>query len=297
MTSQTVYGVALPIILFLILLEAILSAKRHKAYYKRADTWASLGLLLGNIVINGLTIGTVQAFYFYLYQFRAFDISVLFPAWAQWLLAFVAIDFVFYWYHRASHRTRGLWAIHMNHHSSEEMNFVVAFRQAWLGPLSKIPFFLSLPLLGLDPSITMVAGVAATLWGVWGHTQIIGKLGPLEWVFNTPSHHRVHHGTNPQYIDKNYGNLFIVWDRIFGTFEPEDQEVVYGLTKNVNTFNPFVITIMGWRELMADIKVAPRLADKFFYPFAPLEWIAPGVTACEPENLESSALSRDAPNR
>ncbi|MEH6570162.1 MAG: sterol desaturase family protein [Halioglobus sp.] len=296
MTTQAVYGVALPIILALILLEAILGAKRHRAYYKRADTLASLGLLLGNILINALTIGTVQGFYFYLYQFRAFEISALLPLWAQWLLAFVAIDFVFYWYHRASHSTRGLWAIHMNHHSSEEMNFVVAFRQAWLGPLSKIPFFLSLPLLGLDPSITMVAGVAATLWGVWGHTQIIGKLGPVEWLFNTPSHHRVHHGTNVQYIDKNYGNLFIIWDRMFATFEPENETVVYGLTKNVNTFNPFVITIMGWQTLLADIKVAPRLADKLFYPFAPLEWVAPVGTACEQESLESSAGPKGTPS-
>jgi alkylglycerol monooxygenase len=272
MTSQSVYAVAIPIILALIILEAILSATRHKSYYKKGDTWASLGLLLGNIIVNAAIIGSVQALYFSVYQFRLFDIATSIPLWAQWIMAFTAIDFVFYWYHRASHRSRVLWAIHMNHHSSEEMNFVVAFRQAWLGPLSKIPFFISLPLIGLDPSITIVAGVAATLWGVLGHTQIVGKLGALEWILNTPSHHRVHHGTNPQYLDKNYGNLFIIWDRMFGTFEEEQETVVYGLTHNVNTFNPITITLMSWQQLYADIKAASSSADKCWYPFAPPEW-------------------------
>ena len=130
--------------------------------------------------------------------------------------------FSFYIYHRISHRSRFLWAIHMSHHSSQEMNFAVSFRQAWLGPISKIPFFITLPLIGLDPTIIAVAGVISTLWGVFGHTKAIGK-SPIEWIFNTPSHHRVHHGANKQYIDKNYGNLLIIWDRFFGTFEPEKQ--------------------------------------------------------------------------
>jgi alkylglycerol monooxygenase len=272
MTSQSVYAVAIPIILALIILEATLGATRRKSYYKMGDTWASLGLLLGNIIVNAAIIGSVQALYFSVYQFRLFDVATSLPPWAQWILAFTAIDFVFYWYHRSSHRSRVLWAIHMNHHSSEEMNFVVAFRQAWLGPLSKIPFFISLPLIGLDPSITIVAGVAATLWGVLGHTQIVGKLGALEWILNTPSHHRVHHGTNPQYLDKNYGNLFIIWDRMFGTFEEEQETVVYGLTQNVNTFNPITITLMGWRQLYADIKAAPAFTDKCWYPFFPPQW-------------------------
>ena len=121
----------------------------------------------------------------------------------------------------------------MSHHSSEEMNFAVSFRQAWFGPISKVPFFMVLPILGLDPLMIAVAGVISTLWGVVGHTQIIGKLGPLEWLFNTPSHHRVHHGSNPEYIDKNYGNLLIIWDRLFGTFQPEERPVNYGLVNNV----------------------------------------------------------------
>jgi len=111
-----------------------------------------------------------------------------------------------------------------------------------------------LPLIGLDPTIIAVAGVMSTLWGIIGHTQIVGKLGPLEWVFNTPSHHRVHHGSNKQYIDKNYGNLLIIWDRMFGTFEPEREQVQFGLVNNVNTYNPVKITFMAWSSIWQDMK-------------------------------------------
>ena len=131
------------------------------------------------------------SFHFYLYQFKLFDLVNLMPIWAAWVLTFILIDLVFYVYHRLSHKVRFLWAIHMSHHSSEEMNFAVSFRQAWFGPISKIPFFAVLPIIGLEPTMIAVAGVISTLWGVVGHTQIINKLGPLEWVFNTPSHHRL----------------------------------------------------------------------------------------------------------
>ena len=126
-----------------------------------------------------------------------------------------------------------------------------------------------LPILGLDPLMIAVAGVISTLWGVVGHTQIIGKLGPLEWLFNTPSHHRVHHGSNPEYIDKNYGNLLIIWDRLFGTFQPEESPVNYGLVNNVNTFNPIKITFMGWQSMMLDIKKAKNYKEVFSTIFGP----------------------------
>jgi|TARA_B100001093_G_C26516267_1_gene879763 sterol desaturase/sphingolipid hydroxylase (fatty acid hydroxylase superfamily) len=155
----------------------------------------------------------------------------------------------------------------MNHHSSEEMNFLVSFRQAWFGPISKIPFFIILPLVGLDPTIIAIAGVISTLWGIVGHTQVINKLGPLEWIFNTPSHHRVHHGSNEEYIDKNYGNLLIIWDRMFGTFEPEKAPVKYGLVNNVDTFNPVKITFMEWSKIFEDLYQAKnfRHASRLFF--------------------------------
>ena len=191
------------------------------------------------------------------------------PIWALWIATFVMIDLVFYIYHRISHRVNFLWAIHMSHHSSEEMNFAVSFRQAWFGPVSKIPFFMMMPLIGFDPTIIAVAGVISTLWGIVGHTQIVGKLGPLEWIFNTPSHHRVHHGANSQYIDKNYGNLLIIWDRMFGTFEPEKESVKYGLVNNVNTFNPTKITFMGWQQIYKDMMGAKNINEAMYFFFGP----------------------------
>ena len=272
MTELTVtqaYFIGAPIVLGMIFIEALLSNLQNKGLYNKQDTLCTIGLLAGNIVMVFAIKGATLAFHFYLYQFRLFDLNNLLPIWAIWTIAFISIDFIFYFFHRLSHRTRFLWAIHMSHHSSEEMNFAVSFRQAWFGPLCKIPFFIVLPLIGLDPTIVAVAGVVSTLWGIVGHTQVIGRLGLLEWVFNTPSHHRVHHGANEEYIDKNYGNLLIVWDRLFGTFEPEKEPVKYGLVSNVNTFNPVKITFMAWQEIAKDIRRAEHFNEVLRFLFGP----------------------------
>ena len=269
LTIVEVYAIGLPIILAMILVETLISGLNKKSLYKNKDTLCTSGLLLGNILMGFAIKGATLGLHIFLYQFRVFDLANVIPLWAMWLMTFILIDFVFYIYHRLSHRVRFLWAIHMSHHSSEEMNFAVSMRQAWLGPVSKIPFFIVLPILGLDPTIIAVAGVISTLWGVVGHTQIVGKLGPLEWILNTPSHHRVHHGANAEYIDKNYGNLLIIWDRMFGTFEPEKAKVKYGLVNNVNTFNPIKITFMGWQSMMQDIQKAKNYREVFSTIFGP----------------------------
>ena len=262
LTVTDVYIIGLPIIFMLMMAEATVSQYQNKKYYKNKDTLCTSGLVVGNILISLIIKGATLALHFYLYQFRVFDIYNSIPVWLLWVLSFVLIDFVFYIYHRCSHKIRFLWAIHMSHHSSEEMNFGVSLRQAWLGPVSKIPFFAILPLIGFDPTVIAVAGVISTLWGVVGHTQMVGKLGPLEWILNTPSHHRVHHGSNPEYIDKNYGNLLIIWDRLFGTFEPEKAKVTYGLVNNVNTFNPIKITLMDWQAMLREIKEKEKVSEK-----------------------------------
>tara|TARA_B100000809_G_scaffold251167_1_gene284377 strand:- start:690 stop:1523 length:834 start_codon:yes stop_codon:yes gene_type:complete len=266
---NSIYVVALPIILLMIFVEVLVANAKNISAYKTNDSLGTLGLLTGNILMAVSIKGFTLAFHLFLYEFRVFDLVSLIPIWFLWLMTFVLIDFIFYFYHRISHRSRFLWAIHMSHHSSEEMNFAVAYRQAWLGPISKIPFFMILPLIGLDPTMIAVAGVLSTLWGIVGHTQIINKLGPFEWIFNTPSHHRVHHGSNAQYIDRNYGNLLIIWDRFFGTFEPENEPVKYGLVKNVNTFNPIKITFMGWQEIYQDIKNSKSSKEALGHFFGP----------------------------
>ncbi len=268
-TVAEVYAIGLPIIYGMIALEAIFSSFANKSFYRLDDTLCTAGLLIGNILIGFAAKGLSFSIHIFLYQFRLIDLASLIPVWLMWVLAFVLIDLFFYIYHRLSHKVRFLWAIHMSHHSSEEMNFAVSLRQAWFAPLSKIPFFLILPLLGLDPTIVVIAGVISTLWGVVGHTQIVDKLGPLEIIFNTPSHHRVHHGANKEYIDKNYGNLFIIWDKMFGTFEPEHATVKYGLVNNVDTFNPIKITFMGWRAILKDVRNAQSLREVISVIFGP----------------------------
>ena len=269
LTVTYVYAIGAPIVLAIIMAEVLFSSFYNKNLYKKNDTLCTIGLLSGNIFMVFALKGATLALHFYLFQFKIFNLTEILPIWVLWLITFLAIDLVFYFYHRISHRVNFLWAIHMSHHSSEEMNFAVSFRQAWFGPLSKIPFFMILPLIGFDPTIVAVAGVVSTLWGIVGHTQIIGKLGPLELIFNTPSHHRVHHGSNKQYIDKNYGNLLIIWDRMFGTFEPENEPVKFGLVRNVNTFNPTKITFMGWTDIFKSIKNASSFNEVIYYLFGP----------------------------
>ena len=272
MTEFDIYAYGVPIVLFLIAAEVIYSTVNGLDLYKFRDTLAGLGLLIGNFMVGLLTKSSIFFLYVYLYQFKFITVNELLPTWAVWIVTFVMIDFVYYWYHRFSHRVRFMWAVHMNHHSSEEMNFTVSLRQAWFGPITKVPFFIVMPLIGFDPIITAVAGVASTLWGVIGHTQWIRRLGVLEYILVTPSSHRVHHGSNECYIDKNYGNLLIVWDRLFGTFAEEIEPVRFGIRENVKTFNPIKITFMFWQQMVSDFKNSKNQKERLLSFFGKPEW-------------------------
>ena len=272
MTEFDVYLYGVPIVLFLITIEVAYSILYGLNFYKLKDTLAGLGLLIGNFVIGLLSKSSIFFLYLYLYQYKLIEVNNLIPTWLVWVITFIMIDFIYYWYHRCSHRVRFLWAVHMNHHSSEEMNFTVSLRQAWFGPITKIPFFIFMPLVGFDPIITAVAGVASTLWGVIGHTQWIKRLGILEFIFVTPSSHRVHHGSNECYIDRNYGNLLIIWDRLFGTFAEEIEPVKFGIRDNVKTYNPIKITFMFWGQMISDFKESTTTKEKLLSFFGRPEW-------------------------
>ena len=272
MTEFDIYAYGVPIVLLLIAAEVIYSTVNGLGLYKFRDTLAGLGLLIGNFMVGLLTKSSIFFLYVYLYQFKFITVNELLPTWAVWIVTFVMIDFVYYWYHRFSHRVRFMWAVHMNHHSSEEMNFTVSLRQAWFGPITKVPFFIVMPLIGFDPIITAVAGVASTLWGVIGHTQWIRRLGVLEYILVTPSSHRVHHGSNECYIDKNYGNLLIVWDRLFGTFAEEIEPVRFGIRENVKTFNPIKITFIFWKQMISDFKNSKNQKERLLSFFGKPEW-------------------------
>ena len=272
MTEFDIYLYGIPVVLALIFLEVAYSTIYGLKLYNFKDTLAGLGLLVGNFVIGLLTKSSIFLLYVYVYQFKIIIVNDLMPFWLVWVITFITIDFIYYWYHRMSHRVRFMWAVHMNHHSSEEMNFTVSLRQAWFGPITKVPFFVLMPLIGFDPIITAVAGVASTLWGVIGHTQWIRRLGPFEYIFVTPSSHRVHHGSNESYIDKNYGNLLIIWDRLFGTFAEEIEQVKFGIRDNVKTFNPIKITFMFWQQMISDFKQSTSIKAKFLSFFGKPEW-------------------------
>jgi alkylglycerol monooxygenase len=261
---------AVPVLIALIVVEVVIGVLRQRQSYLWQDTATSLSMLAGNIFFNLLLQGITLGFYYWIYQFRILDIS---NTWGTWLLLVVLIDLNFYWFHRASHRIRVLWAVHVNHHSSEYLNLGTALRQAWFGPVVRWLFFWPLVLIGFDPLMFLSAGAVSTIAGFWVHTEQVRKMPRwFEYVFNTPSHHRVHHGSNPEYIDKNYANLFILWDRWFGSFAPEHAQVRYGLTKNIHTYNPLKVVFHELLAIGKDVKNARTRAERLRYIFSPPDW-------------------------
>lgn len=209
--------------------------------------------LAGMHQLSDLVTGLLVAhLYLWLFGWRLMEIEMgLF----SFLCLMILQDFCYYWFHRASHRTRWMWASHVAHHSSERMNFSTAFRQSLMYPISGMwVFWLPLVIIGFEPKWVVFVVLLNLGLQFFVHTQWIRTLGPLEWVFNTPSHHRVHHGRNPQYIDKNYAGVLIIWDKLFGTFEPEVETVRYGTTKPVNSDNPLTVTFQEWKLIFQDLR-------------------------------------------
>ena len=261
---------ALPLFALLMLAEAVITATRGEPAYAWRDFGGSMSQLAMNIAAKlGLDV-LIIALHFWLYQYRLFDFG---SGPLQWLFTLFVLDFFFYWYHRASHRSRFLWCAHVVHHSSEHMNFGTALRQSPTGPLTRALFYWPLPLLGFDPLVIASAGAVATIYGFWTHTKTIGKLwSPIEWLFVTPSHHRAHHGSNPEYIDKNYANFLIIWDRLFGTFVEENAPVRYGLINNINTYNPIKIGFSDWYKLFRDSARTTKLSETIQLWLKPPGW-------------------------
>jgi sterol desaturase/sphingolipid hydroxylase (fatty acid hydroxylase superfamily) len=237
--------------------------------YDARDTAASLAMGLGNVGIAAVVKVATVGLWFALAELAPWKLP---NAWWTWVLLFFADDLAYYAFHRTSHEVRLFWAAHVNHHSSQRYNLSTALRQSWTTPLSGIPFWLPLPLLGFEPWMILTQQAVSLLYQYWLHTESIGRLGPLELVLNTPSHHRVHHGTNPEYLDRNHGGILILWDRLFGTFAPERAPVTYGLTKNLETHNPLVIAFHDFVQMARDVAAAPTLAAKLGYVFGPPGW-------------------------
>ncbi|MGL4898679.1 MAG: sterol desaturase family protein [Shewanella sp.] len=243
-----------PLFFLCILLEWYVGTRRQalplSARYHGREVWCNFTLAAmhqASDLLCGLLVAKV---YLAAFGWKLFDITLT-PL--SFIALMVAQDFCYYWFHRASHRVRWMWAAHVVHHSSEHMNFSTAFRQSLMYPLAGMwLFWLPLILIGFDPQWVIFTVLLNLGLQFFVHTQSIKSLGPLEWLLNTPSHHRVHHGRNAQYIDKNYAGIFIVWDKLFGTFAAETETVVYGITKPVNSVNPLRVTFREWQDMLTE---------------------------------------------
>ncbi|MEX2504707.1 MAG: sterol desaturase family protein [Egicoccus sp.] len=257
-------------------LEDMVEQGRLVAGYELKDTMASLTMGIGSLIVPVVITSLLGlGGYVLVWNLTPLDLG---SGWVAWAVALVGKDLGYYFFHRASHENRFLWAAHVVHHSSEKYNLSTALRQSWT-PLTSWIFYVPLVLLGVNPAILIMSGAINLLYQFWIHTEAIDKMwAPFEYVFNTPSHHRVHHGTNPQYLDKNYGGILIVWDRWFGSFEPEVEPVRYGLTKNIETYNPLVIATHEYAAIWRDAK-----ADTSWRHRAGRLWHGPGW---QPEALE-----------
>lgn len=223
--------------------------------YDLVDTRTSLTMGIGNVIINVGWKLVVVLVYTVLYELTPLRLS---PSdWWVWVLLFFADDLAYYWFHRVSHESRVFWASHVVHHSSQHYNLSTALRQTWV-PVTYFPFWLPLALMGFPPWMILLAQAWSLIYQFWIHTERVHRLPRwAEAVLNTPSHHRVHHGSNQQYLDKNYAGILIIWDRLFGTYEPEGERVRYGLTKNIETHNPVKVAFHEYIALWHDIRRAP----------------------------------------
>ncbi len=263
---------AIPAFIILVIAEWYYSYKEQKELYETKDAFSSMALGIGNVVSGFASKLLVFGTGMFLYQFRIFTLESSW--WWVWVLAFFADDFSYYWFHRLSHHIRFFWASHVVHHSSQRYNLAAALRQTWTGNFTgAFLFWMWMPLLGFHPLMIMLMQQISLIYQFWIHTETIRRLPRwIEFIFNTASHHRVHHSSDLKYLDKNHAGILIIWDRMFGTFQPEEEKPKYGLTKNVNTFNPVTIAFHEWVNLSRDIARGKTLGNAVKYMVNPPGW-------------------------
>ena len=273
--EQWLILISTPIFIIVIGLELLLSHLQHQKAYTFKDSVANVYLMLLNTGID-LTFRIVYLAilnYFYLHARISITQGVLY-----WFILVILEDFLYYWLHRFDHEIRLFWAIHVTHHSSQKLNFTVGFRSSVFQPLYRFIYFIPLALLGFRPLDIAFIYSATQIWGIFVHTELIHKMGWLEYFMVTPSHHRVHHGSNPKYLDKNMGMFLIIWDKLFGTFQPElaadtYQPIVYGLTKNIEYPNSLSLIFHEWKQIWQDTtQKGINFKTRLYYLFGPPGW-------------------------
>lgn len=263
---------AVPLFVLLIVIEMLWARRHAPEKYEPRDTLTSLAFGLGSTVAGALTAGAVLALFHWAWQFRLFDIGW---AWWAWIACFILDDLAYYLFHRSAHRVRWFWASHVNHHSSQHYNLSTALRQSWTGFIALgFIFRLPLALIGFHPAMILFCGALNLIYQFWIHTEAIGRLPRwFEAVMNTPSHHRVHHATNPRYLDANYAGTFIVWDKMFGSFvaETDEEPIRYGIVRQLGTFNLLYSVFHEWMGIAKDLWSAPW-RHKLAYLWRPPGW-------------------------
>ena len=265
---------ALPLYALAIFIEARWGRKHSPDLYRRGDLIASLSMGLLSLIVEFLPRLAAIAIMWQLHEWSPLK-DVVGRQWWAWVLLFFLDDLSYYWFHRSNHEVRLFWAGHVNHHSSQYMNFGTALRQGVGERLHKFLFWLWLPLLGFDPAMIITMITVSLFYQFWIHTKSVHRLHPwIEAVFNTPSHHRVHHGSNVRYLDRNHGGVLIIWDRLFGTFsaERDEEPVVYGLTTNIETDSIPVVATHEYVSIWRDLKRAPAWRDRLRYLFLAPGW-------------------------
>jgi sterol desaturase/sphingolipid hydroxylase (fatty acid hydroxylase superfamily) len=273
MSESFIVLCSIPVYAIVIGAEIIYSARHHLRLYSTKGILSNIYLTSLNMLLDLLVRGVCLFVLDYFFRHRVADFS--FSPLIYWTVLIVSEDFMFYWLHRVDHFCRFFWAVHVTHHSSEEFNLTVGFRSSVFQPLYRFIYFIPVALLGFRGIDIMLAYSITQIFGILVHTQTVGKLGILEYIFVTPSHHRVHHASNARYLDRNMGMLLIIWDRLFGTFQEEEESepVKYGLTTNIGTFHPAVMVFHEWKNILSDIfKKDLSLYERLMYVFGPPGW-------------------------
>ncbi|HLG02344.1 MAG TPA: sterol desaturase family protein [Bacteroidia bacterium] len=289
--EKLLFLITTPLYAFFIGAEILFSYFHNRSYYSAKGTLINVWLSGLNFMLDMILRGFCLYFLTLFFEFRTIDIQT---PWVYWLVLFFAEDFLYYWLHRVDHYCRLFWAVHVTHHSSQEFNLTVGFRSSVFQPLYRFVWFIPLAIMGFKAEDIMLMYGITQLYGILIHTRYIGKLGPLEWILATPSHHRVHHGTNVDYLDRNMGMTLIIWDRLFGTFAEEDEPVKYGLTKNLeNPHHPIKAIFHEWTDMFRDLKKAPDLQSKLMYIFGPPGWSHDGSRKTS-DQLREEKMANDA---
>lgn len=263
--------IAIPFFFALIGLELLVGYIQHKKLYRFNDAITNLNIGIGNQAFS--LVFKFLIFGIYVEVQKNWSLFHIEPSIGSFFACILVFDFIFYWAHRWGHEINFFWGAHVVHHSSEEYNLSVALRQPWFHNLIAFFLFLPIPILGFDPMTFLLAGSLHTLYQFWIHTKVIGKMWkPIEWIFNTPSHHRVHHGVDPKYIDKNHGGVLIIWDRLFGTFHEEQEEPNYGITTQLNSWNPTWANIHYYTDMARLASKMTSWKDRFKLIFARPGW-------------------------